>query len=58
MVNIIIKSDERNRETARTLSEYGIAYDRATVDQREMAEQFNSDFKPFNKELRRMEDMR
>lgn len=56
MANVIIKSDERKRETARTLAEYGIDYRRATSEQKEMAEQFNSDFKPFAKEFNRMEE--
>lgn len=57
MANIIIKSDERRRETARTLAEYGISYSQATSEQKEMAEQFNSDFRPFAKEFVRMEEM-
>ena len=56
MPNVIIKSDERRRETARTLAEYGIDYNRATSEQKEMAEQFNADFKPFAKEFQRMEE--
>lgn len=57
MPNIIIKTDERRREAARTLSEYGIDYNTATSEQREMAEQFNADFKPFAKEFQRMEEL-
>lgn len=56
MASIIIKTDEQKRETARTLAEYGIDYNRATKEQREMAEQFNADFKPFAKEFQRMEE--
>lgn len=55
MANIIIKSDERREAAARTLAEYGIDYSRASSEQREMAEQFNADFKPFAKEFQRME---
>ena len=57
MPNIIIKTDERRAAAARTLAEYGIAYDRATNEQKEMAEQFNADFQPFAKEFKRMEEM-
>lgn len=56
MANIIIKSDERREAAARTLAEYGIDYSRASGEQREMAEQFNADFKPFAKEFQRMEE--
>lgn len=56
MPHVIIKTDERRRETARTLAEYGIDYNRATSEQKEMAEQFNADFKPFAKEFQRMEE--
>lgn len=56
MAAVIIKGDERRAETARTLAEYGIDYRRATSEQREMAEQFNADFKPFAKEFQRMEE--
>ena len=56
MANIIIKGDERREAAARTLAEYGIDYSRATSEQREMADQFNADFKPFAKEFRRMEE--
>ena len=56
MANIIIKGDERREAAARTLAEYGIAYSRATSEQREMADQFNADFKPFAKEFQRMEE--
>ena len=58
MVNITIKSEEREHATNRTLSEYGIRRENATKDQVEMAEQFNSDFQPFAAEFRRMEGMR
>lgn len=57
MAAVIIKSDERRADTARTLAEYGIDYNKATSEQREIAEQFNADFKPFAKEFRRMEEM-
>lgn len=57
MPNVIIKTDERRRETARTLAEYGIDYRKASSEQKEMAEQYNADFKPFAKEFRRMEEM-
>ncbi len=56
MANIIIKGDERREAAARTLAEYGIDYSRATSEQREMADQFNADFKPFAKEFQRMEE--
>ena len=56
MAAVIIKGDERREATARTLAEYGISYGSATSDQREMAEQFNADFKPFAKEFQRMEE--
>lgn len=56
MPHVIIKTDERRRKTARTLAEYGIDYNRATSEQKEMAEQFNADFKPFAKEFQRMEE--
>lgn len=56
MPNVIIHSDERKRETARTLAEYGIDYNKATREQKEMAEQFNADYKPFAKEFKRMEE--
>lgn len=56
MAAVIIRSDERRAETARTLAEYGIDYHTATSEQREMAEQFNADFKPFAKEFQRMEE--
>ena len=56
MANIIIKGDERREAAARTLAEYGIDYSRATSEQREMADQFNADFKPFAKEFPRMEE--
>lgn len=56
MTAVIIRSDERRAETARTLAEYGIDYHRATSEQREMAEQFNADFKPFAKGFQRMEE--
>ena len=56
MANIIIKGDERREAAARTLAEYGIDYSRATSAQREMADQFNADFKPFAKEFQRMEE--
>ena len=52
MAAVIIKGDERREATARTLAEYGSA----TSEQREMAEQFNADFKPFAKEFQRMEE--
>ena len=58
MANIIIKSEERERETNRTLAQYGIRRESATRDQVEMAEQFNSDYRPFAAEMRRMEGMR
>ena len=58
MANIIIKGDERREAAARTLAEYGIDYSRATSEQREMADQFNADFKPFAKEFQRMEEKR
>ena len=45
MAAVIIKGDERREATARTLAEYGISYRSATSEQREMAEQFNADFK-------------
>lgn len=56
MPNIIIKTDERRKETARTLAQYGIDYKKATSEQKEMAEQINSDFKPFAREFKRMEE--
>lgn len=56
MAAVIIRSDERRAETARTLAEYGIDYHKATSEQREMAEQFNADFKPFAQEFKRMEE--
>lgn len=56
MPHVIIKTEERRRETARTLAEYGIDYNRATREQKEMAEQYNADFKPFAKEFQRMEE--
>lgn len=56
MPHVIIKTDERREQTARTLAEYGIDYSRATSEQKEMAEQFNADFKPFAKEFQRMEE--
>ena len=56
MANIIINGDERREAAARTLAEYGIDYSRATSEQREMADQFNADFKPFAKEFQRMEE--
>ena len=56
MANIIIKGDERREAAARTLAEYGIDYSRATSEQREMADQFNADFKPFAKEFQTMEE--
>ena len=56
MANIIIKGDERREAAARTLAECGIDYSRATSEQREMADQFNADFKPFAKEFQRMEE--
>ena len=56
MPHVIIKTDERRRETARTLAEYGIDYNKATSEQKEMAEQFNADFRPFAKEFQRMEE--
>lgn len=56
MAAVIIKGDERREATARTLAEYGISYGSATSEQREMAEQFNADFKPFAKEFQRMEE--
>ena len=55
MPNIIIKTEERKIAAARTLAEYGIDYNRATSEQKEMAEQFNSDFRPFAQEFMRME---
>lgn len=58
MANVIIKSDERERETNRTLAEYGIRRETATRDQVEMAEQFNAEYRPFAAEFRRMEGMR
>ena len=58
MPNIIIKSEEREHATNRTLSEYGIRREDATKEQIEMAEQFNSDYLPFEEEFRRMEGMR
>lgn len=56
MAHVIIKSDERREATARTLAQYGIDYSRATSEQKEMAEQFNADFRPFAKEFQRMEE--
>lgn len=56
MAAVIIKGDERREATARTLAEYGIDYRKATSEQREMAEQYNADFKPFAKEFQRMEE--
>ncbi len=56
MAAVIIRSDERRAETARTLAEYGIDYHKATSEQREMAEQFNADYKPFEQEFQRMEE--
>lgn len=56
--NIIIKSEERKQETARTLAEYGIDYHQATSEQKEMAEQYNADYRPFAREFKRMEEMR
>ena len=42
---IIIKTDERKQETARTLAEYGIDYRKATSEQKEMAEEYNARIK-------------
>ena len=57
MANIIIKTEERKIAAARTLAEYGIDYNKATSEQKEMAEQYNADFEPFAREFRRMEEM-
>ena len=53
---IIIKTDERKQETARTLAEYGIDYRRATSEQKEMAEEYNAAYRPFAQEFKRMEE--
>ena len=53
---IIIKTDERKQETARTLAEYGIDYRKATSEQKEMAEVYNAAYRPFAQEFKRMEE--
>lgn len=55
-MSIIIKTDERRQETARTLSEYGIDYRKATSEQKEMAEEYNAAYRPFAQEFKRMEE--
>lgn len=55
-MTIIIKTDERKQETARTLAEYGIDYRKATSEQKEMAEEYNAAFRPFAQEFKRMEE--
>ena len=55
-MSIIIKTDERKQETARTLAEYGIDYRKATSEQKEMAEEYNAAYRPFAQEFKRMEE--
>lgn len=53
MANIIIRSDERKEEVNRTLREYGVEPDRATREQRDMADCIAHKTDEAYKELRR-----